>query len=160
MTLRMKPFSRFNSTTKSFAIPNRMNVLANMSSSQKPVGRRAKSVFQVTFSDQSMAVLNELPIDEQLSIVDEISKLTPADLAETDQRIGRLNRDGQTYYRVRVGDWRCYFEIEQNTLRAHYMLNRNTLADFVYRNRLPVSDETMAEQHGDFWKYLESLRKK
>ncbi len=125
----------------------------------QPLGRRARSLYQVTFSDQSMAMLNKLPVEEQLRLVDRISNLSPEQLENPDDTIGRFNRNGKTYYRVRAGDFRCYFEVTGNTLFSHYILHRNGLTDFIYRNKLPITEETMAEQHNSFWKYLESLKK-
>ena len=123
------------------------------------LGRRAQRVFQVTFSDQSMSELNEMSMDEQLKLVDRISSITSDQLKQPSDALTLFNRDGGTFYRVRVGDLRCYFEIRGDVLFSHYILHKNTLTDFIYRNKLPVNEETMAEQDGSFWKYLESLRK-
>jgi mRNA-degrading endonuclease RelE of RelBE toxin-antitoxin system len=123
------------------------------------LSRRARGFYQVTFSDYSMKELNKLPVEDQLALVDSISTLTPQHLASQDESIGRFNRDGTTYYRVRAGEFRCYFEVQAETLYAHYILHKNSLTDFIYRNRMPVTEETMAEQHKSFWKYLETLKK-
>ncbi|HKJ89807.1 MAG TPA: cytotoxic translational repressor of toxin-antitoxin stability system [Oceanipulchritudo sp.] len=123
------------------------------------LSRRARGLFQVTFSDHSMRELNKLPVENQLALVDKISNVTPAQLSSADESIGRFHRDGITYYRVRAGDFRCYFEIRGETLYAHFILHRNSLTDFIYRNRLPITEETMVEQHKSFWKYLETLKK-
>jgi len=123
------------------------------------LSRRARGLYQVTFSDHSMRELNKLPVESQLALVDKISNVTPAMLAKPDENIGRFHRNGITYYRVRAGDFRCYFEIKGETLYAHYILGKNSLTDFIYRNKLPVTEETMLEQHHSFWKYLETLKK-
>ncbi|MCC5807008.1 MAG: cytotoxic translational repressor of toxin-antitoxin stability system [Opitutales bacterium] len=116
-------------------------------------------MYQVTFSDQSMETLNKLAVEDQLRLVDRISNLSPEQLENPDESIGRFHRGGKTYYRVRAGDFRCYFEVTGNTLFSHYILHRNSMADFIYRNKLPATEETMAEQTNSFWKYLESLKK-
>lgn len=123
------------------------------------LSRRARGLYQVTFSDASMRELNKLPVEDQLALVDKISNVSPTQLDTPDESIGRFHREGLTYYRVRAGDFRCYFEIRGDTLFAHYILHKNSLTDFIYRNRLPATEETMAEQHKSFWKYLETLRK-
>lgn len=123
------------------------------------LNRRARGLYQVTFSDQSMQELNKLAMEDQLVLVNRISSLSSEQLADPDDTIGSFSRDGKTYYRVRAGEYRCYFEVTGDTLFAHYILSRNSLADFIYRNKLPVSEETIAEQHQSFWKYLESLKK-
>ncbi|MGA1204663.1 MAG: type II toxin-antitoxin system RelE family toxin [Opitutales bacterium] len=123
------------------------------------LSRRSRGLYQVTFSDHSMRELNKLPVESQLELVDKISNVTPAQLDEPDEAIGRFHRNGMTYYRVRAGEFRCYFEIRGDTLYAHYILGKNSLTDFIYRNKLPVTEETMVEQHQSFWKYLETLKK-
>jgi len=123
------------------------------------LSRRARGFYQVTFSDHSMRELNKLSVEEQLALVDKISNLSPTQLEKPDDHIGRFNRDGVIYYRVRAGDFRCYFEVQGDQLYAHYILNRNSLTDFIYRNKLPVTEETMVEQHKSFWRYLETLKK-
>jgi transketolase len=35
----------------------------------------------------------------------------------------------------------------------------HSLEDFLLRNRLPVTEHQLVEQHSKFWKYLESLTK-
>ena len=123
------------------------------------LSRRARGLYQVTFSDHSMRELNKLPVEDQLALVDKISNVTPEQLASPDEGIGHFHREGITYYRVRAGEFRCYFEIKGDTLYAHYILGKNSLTDFIYRNKLPVTEETMVEQHHSFWKYLETLKK-
>ena len=123
------------------------------------LSRRARGLYQVTFSDHSMKELNKLPVEDQLKLVDRISNLTPRQLEGDDETIGRFHREGTTYYRVRAGNFRCYFEVKGDTLYAHYILHKKTLTDFIYRNRLPATQETMAEQNSSFWKYLETLKR-
>ncbi len=116
-------------------------------------------MYQVTFSDQSMAELNRLPIEVQMPIIDEFSNLTERTLQRGSESLGRFDRDGKTFYRLRAGDYRIYFEVRGDELYSHYILNRHTLMDFVFRMKLPYREETMIEQHQSFWKYLESLTK-
>lgn len=106
-----------------------------------------------------MRELNKLPVEAQLALVDKISGVSREQLDEPNESIGRFHRGGLTYYRVRAGDYRCYFEVRGDTLYAHYILGKNSLTDFIYRNKLPYTEETMVEQHQSFWKYLESLKK-
>src|SRR5210317_692812 len=105
------------------------------------LSRRARGLYQVTFSDHSMRELNKLPVENQLALVDKISNVTPNQLAEPDEAIGKFHRNGITYYRVRAGEFRCYFEIKGDTLYAHYILSKNSLTDFIYRNKLPITEE-------------------
>jgi CDP-diacylglycerol--serine O-phosphatidyltransferase len=92
------------------------------------LSRRARGLYQVTFSDHSMRELNKLAVEDQLALVDKISNVTPEQLDEPGDAIGKFHRDGLTYYRVRAGDFRCYFEIKGDTLYAHSLHSREKLA--------------------------------
>lgn len=113
--------------------------------------------YQVTFSDQSMGELNQLPITVQMPLIEQFSALTDADFRAQRDDLGRFRRNGQTFFRLRTGDYRIYFESRDKVLHALYILHRHTLADFIFRSGLPYKEEHLAEQEGSFWKYLESL---
>ena len=116
-------------------------------------------MYQVTFSEQSMRELNRLDKLAQLDVIGPISGLKPSELAHPREPLGRFNRGDRQYYRLRAGDYRLYFEAQGDTLHTHYILHRNSLEDFLLRNKLPVSEQQLVEQHSKFWKYLESLTK-
>ncbi|MGA3006416.1 MAG: cytotoxic translational repressor of toxin-antitoxin stability system [Opitutaceae bacterium] len=117
-------------------------------------------MYQVTFSEQSMHELNKLDKLAQMEAIEPISSLKAADLATPREPLGRFQRGGQTLYRLRAGDCRFYFEVQGETLHTLYILHKNSLEDFLLRNKLPVSEQQLVEQHSRFWKYLESLTKK
>jgi mRNA interferase RelE/StbE len=118
-------------------------------------------MFQVNFSEQSMHELNQLDTRSQMILVEVVSTLSQDQLDHPNEELGRFHRNGKTYYRVRAGEFRIYFEQQgSESLFAHYILHKNTLSDFIFRSKLPVSEEFLAEQHDSFWKYLESLRHK
>jgi mRNA-degrading endonuclease RelE of RelBE toxin-antitoxin system len=116
-------------------------------------------MYQVTFSDQSMNELNKLDTLSQMELMECITELTPRDLHIMDDRLGRISRNGNTYYRLRAGDFRIYFEIKDDILFSHIILDKNSMADFIFRTKLPFKEEQAIEQHQSFWKYLESLMK-
>ena len=116
-------------------------------------------MYQVTFSDQSMNELNKLDTLSQMELVESITDLTPRDLHDMDDRLGRISRNGSTYYRLRAGEFRIYFDIKNDILFSHVILDKNSMADFIFRTKLPFKEEQAIEQHQSFWKYLESLRK-
>lgn len=116
-------------------------------------------MYQVTFSEQSMHELNKLDKLVQLEAVEPISNLKPSDLANPREPLGRFNRSGHTLFRLRSGEFRFYFEQHGETLHTVYILHKNSLEDFLLRNKLPVTEEQLVEQHSKFWKYLETLRK-
>jgi len=107
-----------------------------------------------------MAELNKLDKFEQLEVILPISSLKPADLERPREPLGRFTRRAQTLYRLKAGDFRFYFEVKGETLHTLYILHKNSLEDFLLRNKLPVTETQLAEQHSKFWKYLESLIKK
>ncbi|HNX04309.1 MAG TPA: cytotoxic translational repressor of toxin-antitoxin stability system [Opitutales bacterium] len=119
----------------------------------------AAKMYQVTFSDQSMGELNKMTIHEQMKIVEIISHITPEMLAHPHEPLGRFTREGRTFFRVRTDDLRCYFEVKDNALFSHYIIRKHTLTDFVFRFKLPVTEEQIIEQNGSFWKYLDTLTK-
>ena len=116
-------------------------------------------MFQVTFSDQSLQELSKLGKLEQLEVIEPLGNMTPSQLTNPREPIGRFHRDGKELYRLRSGDYRIYFELRDETLFTHYILHRKSLQDFLFRSKLPVTEEQMIEDNQSFWKYLESLRK-
>jgi mRNA interferase RelE/StbE len=116
-------------------------------------------MYQVTFSEQAMRELNKLDQLAQLDAIDPISSLRPTDLAHPREPLGQFRRGQKSLYRLRAGDFRFYFESIGETLHVDYILHRNSLEDFLLRNKLPVSEQQLVEQHSKFWKYLESLTK-
>ncbi len=116
-------------------------------------------MYQVTFSEQAMLELNKLDKLAQLDAIDPISSLKPADLAHPREPLGHFRRGPRSLFRLRAGDFRFYFEQRDDKLHVDYILHRNSLEDFLLRNKLPVSEQQLVEQHSKFWKYLESLTK-
>jgi mRNA-degrading endonuclease RelE of RelBE toxin-antitoxin system len=116
-------------------------------------------VYQLTFSDQSLAELKKLSKPDQLELMDQMSAIHPEELASGAEHMGRFVRAGKIFYRLRAGDFRIYFEVTGEVLFMHYILHQHSMADFVFRFKLPFTEETLIEQHQSFWKYLDSLKK-
>ncbi|MET0263438.1 MAG: cytotoxic translational repressor of toxin-antitoxin stability system [Rariglobus sp.] len=122
---------------------------------------RKHTMYQVTFSEQSMSELNKLDKLAQLEAIEPISSLKPADLEHPREPLGRFSRAGHMLYRLRSGDHRFYFETRgSDSIHVLYILHKNSLEDFLLRNKLPITESQLAEQDSKFWKYLESLTKK
>ena len=117
-------------------------------------------MFQVTFSEQSLSVLNSLSQLEQLQLMEKLSSLTNNILSGTDEGIGKFHRKGKLFYRLRLDDLRVYFERFDIALHCHFILPKNSFNDFLFRCKLPASEESMFEEHQSFWDFLESLAKK
>ncbi len=116
-------------------------------------------MYQVTFSEQAMRELNRLDQLAQLEAIDPIGSLKPDDLAHPREPLGRFRRGEREFYRLRAGEFRFYFQAKGESLHVDYILHKNSLEDFLLRNKLPVSEQQLVEQHSKFWKYLESLTK-
>ncbi len=116
-------------------------------------------MYQVTFSEQAMRELNQLDTLSQLDAIDPISGLRPEQLAHPREPLGKFRRGEKEFYRLRAGEFRFYFDVRGDTLHVDYILHKNSLEDFLLRNKLPVSEQQLVEQHSKFWKYLESLTK-
>ncbi|MDR3317761.1 MAG: type II toxin-antitoxin system RelE/ParE family toxin [Puniceicoccales bacterium] len=114
---------------------------------------------QITFSDQSLLEFNKMDKLIQLQFIDKLSNYCDETLNKDFSNVKKFRRENKDIYRCRIDDLRIYFEIQENIVSCTYVLHQHTLSDFIYRNKLPVSDEQMFEQHSSFWKYLESLRK-
>jgi mRNA interferase RelE/StbE len=114
-------------------------------------------MFQVTFSEQSLSILNSLTQGEQLVLMEKLSSLSSDILDGNNQEIGKFNRKGKIFYRLRVGSFRVYFEKIKIALHCHFILPKNSLNDFLFRCKLPASEEAVLENHQSFWEYLERL---
>ncbi len=116
-------------------------------------------MFQITFSDQSIAELNKLDKFVQMEIAGGLSDISKEMLEKPNEDMGKFTRDGKTLHRLRIGDYRLYFERIEDTLHCHYIITKNTIADFVVRFKLPITKEILVEQDHNFWQYLDSLKK-
>lgn len=117
-------------------------------------------MFQVTFSNQAISELNKLPPHEQMELIETLSSCSIEDKTCGSHSIGHFNRDGKIFYRLRPENFRIYFEIlDDGILLTHYILHQHSLTDFLFRAKLPISEEQIIEQNQSFWKYLETLNK-
>lgn len=117
-------------------------------------------MLEVTFSDAALDELQRLPQLEQLDVIEPLTRLTDEELKAPREPLGRFQREGRTYFRLRTGDLRAYFELlGAERLHVHYLLQKNSFSDFIFRAKLPAPEERLVEQNPSFWKYLESLAK-
>jgi len=99
---------------------------------------------------------------EQLELLDAF-KVTEADLADLEHGpskkcYGKMLRDGKTLYRFRTDDYRIYFESANDTVIVHRVLNKNTLTDFLFRSKMPVSEDEQLAKSKHFWKLIDEGR--
>ena len=114
--------------------------------------------FQIIFNPISAAELARMPKELQLHILGEFRGL-PQEVMSTDlERFGKLERDGRTLHRFRIGDYRIYFERHALGIVVHRILSRNTLKDFLFRSSLPTGEDEALQDNPKFWELIESAR--
>ena len=88
-----------------------------------------------------------MPKELQLFILGEFRGL-PQEILQNDlERYGRLERDGKTLHRFRLGDYRLYFQRHELGIVVNRILNRNSLKDFLFRSSLPTGEDKVLEDN-------------
>jgi mRNA-degrading endonuclease RelE of RelBE toxin-antitoxin system len=114
--------------------------------------------FQIIFNPTSAAELARMPKELQLYILGEFRGL-PQEVLNTDlERFGRLERNGKTLHRFRLGDYRIYFERHELGVVVHRILSRNSLRDFFFRSSLPLGEDVALQDNPKFWELIETAR--
>lgn len=118
-------------------------------------------MFQVIFNEISAAEISQLPILEQLEVLNEF-QVKPEDLngieeQGPDARFGQIERDGNKLYRYRASDVRIYFEVlkDHQSVVVHRVLSKNSFQDFLFRANLPVGDDDALSKSKQFWALIE-----
>jgi len=112
-------------------------------------------VFKVIFNEISAAEMAQLPTLTQLELLAEF-QVTPEDLENPDgDQFGIIERDGKKLFRYRAKDLRIYFEAIDEGVLVHRVLNKNTFQDFLFRAKLPLSEDEALSQSKVFWELIE-----
>lgn len=99
-----------------------------------------------------------MPKDLQLYILGEFRGL-PHEVMSTElERFGKLEREGRSLYRFRLGDYRVYFERHELGVVVHRILSRNSLKDFLFRSKLPTGEDEALQDNPKFWELIEAAR--
>ena len=115
-------------------------------------------MLQIVFNEISAAEISRLGTLDQLTLLDAF-KVTEADLAELDgDRFGELIRDGKTLYRFRTEDYRIYFEVSDEHVVVHRLLHKNTFSDFLFRAKMPLSEDEQLADSKHFWQLIDEGR--
>lgn len=94
----------------------------------------------------------------QLDLLDAF-KVTEEDLADIDgDRYGEIVRDGKKLYRFRTDEYRIYFEVLEDSVIVHRVLHKGTFSDFMFRSKLPVSEDEQLAESKHFWKLIDEGR--
>lgn len=112
-------------------------------------------MFQIIFNELSAAEISALPKSLQLQLLAEFHIL-PEDLNRLDsKRFGVIEREGKKLYRYRAKDYRIYFDKREEGITIHRVLHKNTLRDFLFRSKLPFSEDAQLGETREFWKLIE-----
>lgn len=115
-------------------------------------------MFQIVFNEISAAELSSLDTLEQLELLEEF-KVGKDDLEDLDNdRFGKIERDGTVLYRFRAKDYRFYFEVKDGSVVVHRVLHRGTLSDFLFRSKMPLSEDEALAGSKHFWKLIDEGR--
>ena len=119
-------------------------------------------VLQIVFNEISAAEISRMGTLEQLELLDSF-KVTESDLAELDDEqgskgFGKMVREGKTLYRFRTDDYRIYFEVADDKVIVHRVLHKNTFSDFLFRSKMPVSEDEQLADSKHFWKLIDEGR--
>jgi mRNA-degrading endonuclease RelE of RelBE toxin-antitoxin system len=112
-------------------------------------------MLQIVFNAISAAEMSALPKELQLDLLAEFQFL-PEDLDKLDEeKFGRVERDGKKLFRYRAREYRIYFERSAEGITVHRVLHKNTIRDFLFRTKLPMTEDDQLGQQKEFWKLIE-----
>lgn len=115
-------------------------------------------MLQIVFNEISAAEISHLDTLSQLELLDAF-KVTEADLMKLDgDRFGKIEREGKTLYRFRADDFRIYFEVANNSVLVSRVLNKNTFSDFLFRSKMPLSEDEQLAGSKHFWNLIDEGR--
>jgi mRNA-degrading endonuclease RelE of RelBE toxin-antitoxin system len=115
-------------------------------------------MFQVIFNELSAAEMSQLPKLLQLELLGEL-QFMPEDMDQLDPgKFGALERDGKKLHRFRAKDYRIYFEVTGEGIRIHRVLHKNTIRDFLFRTKLPGSEDDQLQEAKEFWQLIDEGR--
>ena len=112
-------------------------------------------MFQIIFNELSAAEMSALPKKMQLNLLEQF-QILPEDLDHLDAKhFGVIEREGKKLYRYRAKNYRIYFAKSDEGIKVHRVLHKNTLRDFLFRSKLPVSEDAQLGETREFWKLIE-----
>jgi len=119
-------------------------------------------VLQIVFNEISAAEISRMDTMDQLELLDAF-KVSESDLVELDdgqehECFGKMTRDAKTLYRFRANDCRIYFEVADNLVIVHRVLHKNTFSDFLFRSKMPVSEDEQLAESKHFWNLIDEGR--
>lgn len=112
-------------------------------------------MLQIVFNEISAAEMAALPKEMQLDLLTEFQFL-PEELDQLDtEKFGIVERDGKRLFRYRAKDYRIYFDRRDEGITVHRVLHKNTIRDFLFRTKLPMTEDDQLGQQKGFWQLIE-----
>jgi mRNA-degrading endonuclease RelE of RelBE toxin-antitoxin system len=116
-------------------------------------------MLQIVFNEISAAEMAALPKEMQLDLLEEFHFL-PDEIEGSDEaKFGVVERDGKRLFRYRAKDYRIYFERAPEGITVHRVLHKNTIRDFLFRAKLPMTEDEKLGREKGFWKLIEEAEK-
>lgn len=115
-------------------------------------------MFQIVFNEISAAEISALGTLDQLELLEEF-RVGKEDLENLNgDRFGKIDRDGRVLYRFRAKDYRFYFEVRDGSVIVHRVLHKGTVSDFMFRSKMPLSEDEALANSKHFWKLIDEGR--
>jgi mRNA-degrading endonuclease RelE of RelBE toxin-antitoxin system len=130
-----------------------MNILDSRTPAFNP-----HDMFQIIFTPVSAAELARMPKELQLQILGDFRGLPSHVIGSELDDFGKLESDGHTLHRFRVGDYRVYFERHQLGILVHRVLSRHTLKDFFFRSGIKLGEDQQLQENPKFWELIEAAK--
>ena len=115
-------------------------------------------MFQIVFTPMAAAELARMPKELQLQILGDFRGLPQQVLGTELDDFGKLERDGHSLHRFRLGDYRVYFERHELGVLVHRILNRHTLKDFFFRSGMKTGEDETLQENPKFWELIKSSK--
>jgi len=116
------------------------------------------SAFQIIFTPTAASELARMPKELQLQILGDFRGLPQHVIGSELDDFGKLESDGHTLHRFRIGDYRVYFERHQLGVLVHRILSKNTLKDFLFRSGIKTGEDEALQENPKFWELIEAAK--
>jgi mRNA-degrading endonuclease RelE of RelBE toxin-antitoxin system len=117
------------------------------------------NTFQIIFTPMAAAELARMPKDLKLQILGDFRGLPHRVRGTELDDFGRLEQEGRTLHRFRLGDYRVYFERHDLGVLVHRILSRHTLKDFLFRSGLKTGEDEALQENPKFWELIQTAQK-
>ena len=95
---------------------------------------------------------------DQLDLLDAF-QVTEQKLENLDgEAYAKFERDGKVLYRFRTKEYRIYFGVKDKNVIVHRVLHKNTFSDFLFRSKMPVSEDEALSKSKHFWQLIDEGR--